>query len=142
MKKQIAIRQSDIYKEMQLTPEMLRSIRTLWWRPPGNYIHSKRFRVLLVPAQTGARIPAPSARFAEAMTISLCPKSPRFKFYSPCKKMGGAHLKRDWKFLRGDLYFIKFEQGTGSEQKGNRPAVVLQNDVGNLCSPTLVPLPL
>lgn len=47
-------------------------------------------------------------------------------------------MKRDWKFLRGDLYFIKFEQGTGSEQKGNRPAVVLQNDVGNLCSPTLI----
>ena len=64
MKKQIAIRQSDIYKEMQLTPQMLRSIRTLCGVCLENYIHSKRFRVLFVPAQTGARTPAPSARSA------------------------------------------------------------------------------
>lgn len=49
MKKQVAIRQSDIYKEMQLTPEILRSIRTLCGVCLENYIHSKRFRVLLVP---------------------------------------------------------------------------------------------
>ena len=47
-------------------------------------------------------------------------------------------MKQDWKFLRGDLYFVKFEHGIGSEQKGNRPAVILQNDVGNLYSPTLI----
>lgn len=35
------------------------------------------------------------------------------------------------KFQRGDIYFIRLGSGTGSEQSGTRPAVILQNDVGN-----------
>ena len=42
------------------------------------------------------------------------------------------------KFQRGDIYFIRLGSGTGSEQSGTRPAVILQNDVGNTCSPTLI----
>ena len=42
------------------------------------------------------------------------------------------------KFQRGDIYFVRFDGGTGSEQSGTRPAVILQNDVGNTCSPTLI----
>ena len=42
------------------------------------------------------------------------------------------------KFQRGDIYFIRLGSGTGSEQSGTRPAVILQNDVGNSCSPTLI----
>ena len=41
------------------------------------------------------------------------------------------------KFQRGDIYFVRFDSGTGSEQSGTRPAVILQNDVGNTHSPTL-----
>ena len=41
------------------------------------------------------------------------------------------------KFQRGDIYFIRLGSGTGSEQSGTRPAVILQNDVGNAYSPTL-----
>ena len=46
------------------------------------------------------------------------------------------------KFQRGDIYFIRLGSGTGSEQSGTRPAVILQNDVGNAYSPTLIVAPL
>ena len=42
------------------------------------------------------------------------------------------------KFQRGDIYFIRLDSSTGSEQSGTRPAVILQNDVGNTYSPTLI----
>ena len=42
------------------------------------------------------------------------------------------------KFQRGDIYFIRLGSGTGSEQSGTRPAVILQNDVGNAYSRTLI----
>ena len=42
------------------------------------------------------------------------------------------------KFQRGDTYFVRLDNRTGSEQSGTRPAVILQNDVGNSCSPTLI----
>ena len=42
------------------------------------------------------------------------------------------------KFQRGDIYFVRLDSSTGSEQSGTRPAVILQNDVGNAHSPTLI----
>ena len=42
------------------------------------------------------------------------------------------------KFHRGDIYFVLLDNSTGSEQSGTRPAVILQNDVGNAHSPTLI----
>ena len=33
---------------------------------------------------------------------------------------------------------LRLDNRTGSEQSGTRPAVILQNDVGNSCSPTLI----
>lgn len=45
---------------------------------------------------------------------------------------------QNWKFQRGDIFFTRFDNAIGSEQGGNRPAVVLQNDVGNFYSPTLI----
>ena len=47
-------------------------------------------------------------------------------------------MESNWKFQRGDIYFVKLEAGVGSEQKGARPVVILQNDVGNIYSPTLI----
>lgn len=41
----------------------------------------------------------------------------------------------------GDVYWVKFE-GSGSEQSGYRPAVVIQNDIGNKFSPTIKVVPL
>ena len=38
---------------------------------------------------------------------------------------------------RGEIYFAKLD-GNGSEQKGFRPVLVVQNDVGNQYSPTVI----
>ncbi|NLD72114.1 MAG: type II toxin-antitoxin system PemK/MazF family toxin [Chloroflexi bacterium] len=39
---------------------------------------------------------------------------------------------------RGDIYWVAFDPVKGSEQGGLRPAVVVQNDVGNRYSPTTI----
>ena len=41
-------------------------------------------------------------------------------------------------YKRGDIYFADLGQGVGSEQMGYRPVVIIQNDVGNKHSPTVV----
>ena len=46
------------------------------------------------------------------------------------------------KILRGDLYYADFGSGVGSEQEGIRPAVILQNNLGNYYSPTVILAPL
>ena len=53
------------------------------------------------------------------------------------------HLQQNWKFRRGDIYYVQFgNTSTGSEQHGDRPAVIIQNDVGNTYAPTLIVVPL
>ena len=47
-------------------------------------------------------------------------------------------MQQNWKFQRGDIFFTHFGASTGSEQHGDRPVVILQNDVGNYHSPTLI----
>ncbi|HOV79680.1 MAG TPA: type II toxin-antitoxin system PemK/MazF family toxin [Bacillota bacterium] len=39
---------------------------------------------------------------------------------------------------RGEIYLIDWSPGRGSEQAGLRPALVLQNDIGNKYSPTTI----
>ena len=50
--------------------------------------------------------------------------------------------KKDNRILRrGDIYYADLcglEQSLGSEQTGRRPVLVIQNDVGNLHSPSIV----
>ena len=41
----------------------------------------------------------------------------------------------------GDVYLVYFD-GSGNEQKGYRPGLVFQNNVGNEHSPNLIVLPL
>lgn len=41
----------------------------------------------------------------------------------------------------GEVYLMNFE-GTGNEQKGWRPGVILQNNVGNTHSPNVIAVPL
>ena len=41
----------------------------------------------------------------------------------------------------GDVYLIHFE-GTGNEQRGLRPGLVFQNNLGNAYSPNIIALPL
>ncbi|MEX0785146.1 MAG: type II toxin-antitoxin system PemK/MazF family toxin [Dehalococcoidia bacterium] len=39
---------------------------------------------------------------------------------------------------RGDIWWLDWSLGRGSEQGGRRPALVIQNDIGNLHSPTTI----
>ena len=43
---------------------------------------------------------------------------------------------------RGDIFYADLDPVVGSEQGGTRPVLVVQNNVGNKYSPTLVVLPL
>jgi len=40
--------------------------------------------------------------------------------------------------LRGDLYYADLNPVVGSEQGGVRPVLVIQNDIGNKHSPTII----
>lgn len=39
---------------------------------------------------------------------------------------------------RGEIYWVEFDPVKGSEQGGLRPAIIVQNDIGNRYSPTTV----
>ena len=43
---------------------------------------------------------------------------------------------------RGELYFADLDPVIGSEQGGVRPVLIVQNDLGNRFSPTVIVLPL
>lgn len=39
---------------------------------------------------------------------------------------------------RGDIYLVDLSKNIGSEQKGIRPAIIVQNNMGNQHSPTTI----
>ena len=41
-------------------------------------------------------------------------------------------------YTRGEMYHAYLGQGSGSEQSGTRPVLIIQNDVGNKHSPTVI----
>lgn len=43
---------------------------------------------------------------------------------------------------RGDIYFADLDPVIGSEQGGKRPVLLIQNNLGNRFSPTVIILPL
>jgi mRNA interferase MazF len=43
---------------------------------------------------------------------------------------------------RGDIWIADLNNGRGREEKGVRPVIVLQNDVGNKFSPTVIVAPI
>ena len=47
-------------------------------------------------------------------------------------------IPSDWVYHRGDIYIANLNPYTGAEQGGIRPVVVLQNNLGNRYSPTLI----
>ena len=47
-------------------------------------------------------------------------------------------IPKNWRYSRGDIYYANMEPHVGSEQGGERPVVVLQNDMGNKHSSTLI----
>lgn len=46
------------------------------------------------------------------------------------------------KIKRGDLYYADLSPVVGSEQGGVRPVIVIQNDIGNKYSPTIIVVPV
>ena len=49
---------------------------------------------------------------------------------------------RRCRIRRGTVYWVRFGETAGSEQGGLRPALVIQNDIGNRFSPTTLVLPV
>ena len=39
---------------------------------------------------------------------------------------------------RGEIYWVDWGEGKGSEQAGMRPALIIQNDIGNSVSPNTI----
>jgi len=46
------------------------------------------------------------------------------------------------KILRGDIYFAELDPVIGSEQGGNRPVLIISNNMGNRYSPTVIIAPI
>lgn len=44
--------------------------------------------------------------------------------------------------IRGAIFYADLDPIVGSEQSGYRPVLVLQNDIGNKCSPTTIVAPI
>lgn len=43
---------------------------------------------------------------------------------------------------RGEIYLVDLDKNVGSEQAGLRPAIIVQNEIGNVHSPTTIICPL
>lgn len=46
------------------------------------------------------------------------------------------------KIIKGAVFYVDLDPTVGSEQKGCRPVVILQNDIGNKFSPTTIIAPI
>ena len=68
---------------------------------------------------------------------AACPKRAAFATY---RRIGGliAIIPKDWKYLRGDIYYADMEPHIGSEQGGKRPVIVIQNNTGKKFAPTVI----
>ena len=51
---------------------------------------------------------------------------------------GKVQIQRNKQIWRGDVYYADLSPVIGSEQGGTRPVVILQNNVGNQHSPTVI----
>lgn len=45
-------------------------------------------------------------------------------------------------YRRGDIYLARLNPVVGSEQRGTRPVVIVQNNLANKTSPTLIVVPI
>lgn len=43
---------------------------------------------------------------------------------------------------RGDIFYARLDKGVGSEQTGSRPVIIVQNNIGNLYSGTVIVIPV
>jgi len=78
--------------------------------------------------------------------VRLLPVPPGLRFYSGYAREGtqtgmpGVAMNRPLfpKVHRGDIYYVDFGNQPGSVVHGIRPAMVVQNDVGNRHAPTII----
>ena len=70
----------------------------------------------------------------------ITPLRPYYMAEKSAKKEVQKHMKRP--ILRGELYYADLDPVIGSEQGGERPVVILQNNRGNHYSPTVIVAPL
>lgn len=54
------------------------------------------------------------------------------------RRMKEMSLPMTHQIRRGDIFTVDFEPARGSEQGKRRPALIIQNDVGNRYSPTTI----
>ena len=47
-------------------------------------------------------------------------------------------MNENWNYRRGDIYLADLNPFVGSEQGGIRPVLIIQNDIGNKFSPTVI----
>ena len=52
--------------------------------------------------------------------------------------MGNNLKKEKIDIERGQVWYVNLENGVGSEQSGRRPCLIIQNNIGNRFSPTVV----
>lgn len=50
--------------------------------------------------------------------------------------------RQERKIFRGDIYYADLGVNVGSEQNGTRPVIIIQNDIGNKYSSTIIIVPL
>lgn len=60
----------------------------------------------------------------------------------PAYRDPGGIAVTDQAVRRGDVFLADLSPTVGSEQAGRRPVVILQNDVGNRYSPTVIVAPM
>ena len=54
------------------------------------------------------------------------------------ERSGKSKGEKDMNIKRGDIYYADLSPVVGSEQGGLRPVLIVQNDVGNRYSPTVI----
>ena len=57
---------------------------------------------------------------------------------SDCRTESHADSRQDTVVRRGDIFYADLSPVVGSEQGGLRPVLIIQNDVGNRYSPTVI----
>lgn len=65
-------------------------------------------------------------------TGPACIDQPESEILSPENSIAGGEMRR------GDIYYADLRPVIGSEQGGIRPVLIIQNDVGNKHSPTVI----
>ena len=75
------VREQEIYEEMELTPEMVKSIRALCSTCLRHFVDAKAFKIALVPSADRSMDPAPSARCGAATIMWSCTADPTIPPY-------------------------------------------------------------